>query len=223
MKKGVYITIIALSTALLTASGYSCRKGQSAFLTASAQKIYQRNWEDVWQATVYVLKEDLKMTLHLSEADAGIIQTKWEEYERAPVHFRDAADLEHHSRRIVAQYKITVMVKKTIEGTIVRIKKNEREFREQWVNVPTDLSVEREVLERITYRLTQIDQGELPVATAEVGLARPEDEPERPDVEPEEPPVIELEPPEPVEDTPVEEPLPPEDDSGPPVKFLGND
>lgn len=141
---------------LLTLMGCPHHEPSSpSIIPAAAQRIFKLPYEQVWNATLAVLTEDMGLPLDEVVSSTGLVSTKWITLNTRPGNFPEANRASKGFERapMLVEYRIVVLVKISPEGTVVRARRYTREFQQSWYSVPTDLAFERQFLELLASRL----------------------------------------------------------------------
>lgn len=136
-------------------TGCSHPHGSPALTPASSQKIFDIPQPKVWNATLAVLTEDLNMPLDEVIPQKGMVSTEWMSYRSEPGDFQEINRGYEKKRKLprVVEYRVVAMVKTSPAGTMLRVRRYQREFDISWRAVPTDLSFERQFLNLVSQRL----------------------------------------------------------------------
>ena len=158
MKRQILAFILLMAAASICPG---CRppRGTPAFQPVSTQRIYKLPFDRVWDATMAVLSEDLQFRLEVVERSTGTIATEWVIYERKTGGYDETEKVTviRPTEPIFVSYRLIVLVKITPEGTMVRVRRYQKQCIEHWSVVPTDLQFERQILVLVDKRLGVIN------------------------------------------------------------------
>jgi len=153
MKRAITVSVLIILTAMVP----GCRHphGSPAIEPASSQKIFDIPQPEVWNATLAVLTEDLKMPLEKVIPENGVVSTRWVSYRSKPGDFQGINGGYEKRRELpmLVEYRVVAMVKISPVGTMLRVRRYKRVFETSWKYVPTDLSFERQFLNLVSRRL----------------------------------------------------------------------